>query len=89
MTTSHTPGPWGHDQTIGAEDFCVFQATQKAPLVADKCTEPDAWLIAASPDLLDALRRVLRHIPDDAGGASLSDDIYRAKRAIARATSGE
>lgn len=32
--------------------------------------------------LLDALRRVLRHIPDDAGGCSLSDDIDRAKRAI-------
>jgi hypothetical protein len=46
----------------------------------------NAALIAAAPDLLDALRRVLRHIPADAGGASMSDDMHRARRAIARAT---
>ena len=46
----------------------------------------NAALLAAAPDLLDALRRVLRHIPADAGGASLSDDIWRAQMAIARAT---
>ena len=45
-----------------------------------------ARLTAAAPELLDALQRVLRHIPADAGGASLSDDIHRARRAIARAT---
>ena len=42
-------------------------------------------IIAAAPELLDALLRVLRRIPADAGGASLSDDIHRAKQAIARA----
>jgi hypothetical protein len=43
-------------------------------------------LIAAAPDLLEALRRILRHIPADAGGASLSDDFCRAQWAIKRAT---
>ncbi|MFM2091502.1 MAG: hypothetical protein RLZZ127_1991 [Planctomycetota bacterium] len=39
----------------------------------------------AAGDLLDALRRVMRHIPNDAGGASLGDDMSRARRAIAKA----
>ena len=51
--------------------------------------DQSARLIAAAPDLLDALRRVLRHIPADFGGASLSDDIHRARRAIARATGAD
>ena len=45
-----------------------------------------AQLMYAAPDLLDALQRVMRHIPDNAGGASLSDDMHRAKKAIAKAT---
>lgn len=39
----------------------------------------------AAPELLDALQRVLRHIPANAGGASLSDDIHIANKAIAKA----
>lgn len=37
-------------------------------------------------DLLDSLIRIMRHIPRDFGGASLSDDIRLAKMAIAAAT---
>lgn len=51
--------------------------------------DANARLMAAAPDLLDALRRVMRHIPADAGGASLGDDMYRARAAIARATRGD
>lgn len=42
-------------------------------------------LHALNTELLDALRRVMRHIPADAGGASLSDDMHRARKAIAQA----
>ena len=55
-------------------------------LLPDAELRANAALIAAAPDLLDALRRVLRHIPADAGGASMSDDVHRARVAIARAT---
>ena len=48
-----------------------------------------AIALNAFPDLLDALQRVMRHIPDNAGGASLSDDMHRAKKAIAKATGGQ
>ena len=37
-------------------------------------------------ELLDALRLVMQHIPADAGGASLGDDMHRARKAIAAAT---
>ena len=39
----------------------------------------------AIADLLDALQRVMRHIPETAGGCSLGDDMYRARKAIAQA----
>lgn len=42
-------------------------------------------LISQRGALLDALRRVMRHIPAYAGGASLSDDMKRARAAIAQA----
>jgi hypothetical protein len=35
--------------------------------------------------LADALRRVMRHIPNDAGGASLGDDMHRARQALNQA----
>lgn len=43
-------------------------------------------LHALNSDLLDALRRVMRYIPAASGGASLSDDMHRARKAIAAAT---
>jgi hypothetical protein len=58
-------------------------------LTRDDLPYGTARLIAAAPDLLDALKRVMRHVPADAGGASLGDDMYRARLAIARATGGK
>jgi hypothetical protein len=40
--------------------------------------------ISSAAVLLDALRRVMRHIPADWGGTSLSDDLQRAYAAIAK-----
>jgi hypothetical protein len=68
--------------TARADDFVGVR-------VADGATDDAARLIAAAPDLLDALKRVMRHVPADAGGASLGDDMYRARLAIARATGGK
>ena len=95
MQTNHTPGPWAISQSHGfrtgapvnaytINGACGTVATTPNPNVADNAA--NARLIAAAPDLLDALRRVLRHIPADAGCASMSDDLHRARVAIARAT---
>lgn len=54
-------------------------------VIAPQTDEARARLIAASPALFDALRRVMRHIPTDADDASLSEDMHRARKAIAAA----
>ena len=92
----HTPGPW----TIEIDHSCdeaEFIRTEFDGEMFDIATlsnesgnvNSNARLIAAAPDLLDALKRVMRHVPADAGGASLGDDMYRARLAIARATGGK
>ena len=84
---NHTPGPWASDTTgvKDADGYSVCSTGNNRAIVGAERTA-NLQLIAAAPDLLDALRRMLRHIPDDMGGASLSDDIHRARAAIARAT---
>ena len=37
-------------------------------------------------ELLEALKKIMRHIPSDYGGASFSDDWWKAQRIIANAT---
>lgn len=87
MTTTHTHSPWIVDG-VGVKDsdgYSVCSTGNNRAVIGDE-RAANLRLIAAAPDLLDALRRVLRHIPDDAGGASLSDDVHRARAAIAKAT---
>ena len=92
----HTPGPWTSGRAIPADDTVsriVRAGADHIAVVMDldgaaQEAVDNARLIAAAPDLLDALRRVMRHVPADTGGASLSDDLYRARLAIARATGG-
>jgi hypothetical protein len=58
--TLHTPGPWKHDPTWGIikhgkSEICALHSGNLA----------NANLIAAAPDLLDALDWALRQIEDD------------------------
>jgi len=87
MTTNHTPGSWVCDAT-GVKDsdgYSICSTGNNRAIIGDE-RAANLHLIAAAPDLLEALRRILRHIPADAGGASLSDDFCRAQWAINRAT---
>lgn len=92
--SKHTPGPWFRDQyghVYGTNperplaDFLGGTVIDH-PVICTPKNSKDTNLITAAPELLDALLRVMRHIPDNAGGASLSDDMHRAKKAIAKAT---
>ena len=93
MNNNHTPGPWAFVRRypnnsgtiIGPDKGSVCAIASNVRRYPEE-KAANAALLAAAPDLLDALRRILRHIPADAGGASLSDDYHRARRAIARAT---
>lgn len=62
MTTTHTPGPW----TIDTDSEDVHIAAYDAGVVIayeGNANERDAnmYLIAAAPDLLDALQVILAH----------------------------
>lgn len=102
MSTAHTPGPWFVSTADGSGDqlyvggmvlqspYTAFASRASTPSALGKIDKEtlhaNARLIAAAPDLLDALHRVMRHIPADAGGASLGDDMHRAHKALAKAT---
>jgi hypothetical protein len=75
-----------------SEKFTALQLADALSLTfpgnlgVDKAAAELRRLSTVNAELLDALRRVMRHIPADAGGCSLADDMHRARAAIARAT---
>ena len=94
MNTQHTPGPWTYNLTTGvvrslAEDF----PNCRQPVICDLRHWPhedttyihpaNARLIAAAPDLLEALQAVLANCMDSKG---LADAYKQARAAIAKAT---
>ena len=89
--TAHTKGPWVfHEEYEGPSwgvNYSVTRATNPLEDVAAVVgTEADARLIAAAPDLLDALTEcvALRRADNPADG--WADAIDAARAAIARAT---
>lgn len=66
-------------ESAGCEEHCRQLQEQDAEQEAER------RMREAGPDLCDAVRRLLRHIPKDAGGCSLSDDERRARLALAKA----
>ncbi len=60
MSTTHTAGPWfarKDPNAISPDDWCVGMGPQNIDKVA-VCSFCDAHLIAAAPDLLDALKEL-------------------------------
>ncbi len=62
MSTQHTPGPWTVDRSVNGElepfdskDRHLLNSHSELPLAE---REANARLIAAAPDLLDALQRI-------------------------------
>lgn len=86
----HTPGPWKVSASIDSEFVGVFPDTGehafpicKMPdFIKRDVNEANALLIAAAPDLLDALRRA-RGVLDVIGG--YTDRLARCDAAIAKA----
>ncbi|HEY8343348.1 MAG TPA: hypothetical protein VIK75_10220 [Calditerricola sp.] len=103
--SKHTPGPWH----VRYDEHCDLYHVQspsppaEGPDVASFCTLADARLIAAAPDLLEALQTLLGDYRDllqdyseerekDGWDAIAEDDapaIAKARAAIARATGQE
>jgi hypothetical protein len=68
----HTPGPWTVDYTdynlrICAGDLLIAELNGSTEHIEvrrldEETTESNAWLIAAAPDLLAALERILARV---------------------------
>ena len=56
MNTTHTPSPWivSHDPDGSPDDYCIGVPDGKVDQIA-VCSKRDAPLIAAAPDMYDAL----------------------------------
>ena len=93
MEEKHTPGPWfyGNWLDINSDPLWVEvwsiddEGNKSLPFVACKHIdqEANARLIAAAPDLLEALQAVLANCMDSKG---LADAYKQARAAIAKAT---
>lgn len=87
MKTQHTPGPWTFNETIPrmvsskegyiTRDICRMDASTMSALEQDA----NARLIAAAPDLLEALQYLMV-----AHGEQLDQAFQMAQEAIAKAT---
>jgi hypothetical protein len=86
----HTPGPWSlckHEKDRTAPEFyavveqegCIVAEAHHAGLEWEEY-EANALLLAAAPDLLQALKHIMNNAPAPVGGAKLM-----AERAIAKA----
>jgi hypothetical protein len=86
----HTPGPWTHKATAGDHDFAVYpEATGRDLALVRDFNEANARLIAAAPEMLEALRDMLADL-DMHGIALLGLDrgpgaMDKARAAIAKA----
>ena len=99
MTAKHTPGPWVVKRPKNPRDAIGLVSRQVGCMVRDICivedfrnkeNEANARLIAAAPELLDALERIANYssggvIEDGTPRADRHDMIHIARAAIAKA----
>ena len=90
----HTPGPWAQG-TSNTGRSCVWIDGHVEPEKTmgpdntwiDCCTEANARLIAAAPDLLGALEEIVSAADGD-GWSQIDADLRKARAAIAKAKGG-
>ena len=86
MTTQHTPGPWRYDYEPGYCGEIIASNGQTICTFADEPLPSNARLIAAAPDLLDALQAIEKYMRADFDDMPMSG---KARAAIAKATIAE
>lgn len=102
MKTTHTPGPWEADVHMGRDGFTIADMIEPSicEMVSSHSPEEvkaNAHLIAAAPDLLDALDRLVEDLIEahadeldndhhgDGPSCLYCRNIARARAAIAKA----
>jgi hypothetical protein len=88
MTTTHTPGPW----RVGDAGHTVFGPKTNNPspkTVASNLGKEDARLIAAAPELLEALKLLFKEVEIESTESMLDgpigDALAKAHDVIAKA----
>lgn len=91
MNTTHTPSPWivSHDPDGSPDDYCIGVPDGKVDQIA-VCSKRDAALIAAAPDMYEALMAVFDMQAKHYGNATdthihLSTIIKQVSAALAKA----
>jgi hypothetical protein len=92
MTAKHTPGPWFTTKSSDHNAIChvgrrwIIGSTLALSHFGD--VDADAKLLAAAPDLLEALKNVIAGLSmgDDEGLIEYAEQMIAARAAIAKAT---
>jgi hypothetical protein len=93
MSTQHAPGPWYAFEGYDDDDpQYTVESSVTIAYIRESTFNPNpkatAQLMAAAPDLLDALRIAHDHIDMDALEVSHCKDAKRIRAAIAKAEGG-
>jgi hypothetical protein len=89
-THTHTPGPWRIDSKTRFGDYTIAagESVRTCEFIAKTQSEANARLIAAAPELLDALKRLIGEHAD-LGEVDLTNAdraaIEQAREAISKA----
>ena len=91
METKHTPGPWMFDATLKGDgsfggSYIVSNNAKRTWPLAEVYREDNARLIAAAPDLLEALKALVADLKPYMGQGRMDDKIRNAIAAIAKST---
>ena len=90
METKHTPGPWMFDATLKGDgsfggSYIVSNNAKRTWPLAEVYREDNAHLIAAAPELLEALKALVADLKPYMGQGRMDDKIRNAIAAIAKA----
>ena len=93
METKHTPGPWMFDATLKGDgsfggSYIVSNNAKRTWPLAEVYREDNARLIAAAPELLEALKAMVAiwEGPRELAALRFAKSVIDARAAIAKAT---
>ena len=84
--TKHTPGPWRVDYMTVLAGTKNLVAECASMAVGESESKANARLIAAAPEMLEALKTILAHPrTNDKSVVFMPDEVAKARAAIAKA----
>ena len=89
MSAQHTPGPWWVEKDGSAEhrnEANVINGADGTMIVYGQVNDADARLIAAAPDLLEALKTLTAYLGKTATHTSDLEAVWDAEKVIRKAT---